>query len=120
MAPKDSTILMEILQGQTALTTEVKNLNIRLFGAEGQKGCIPVLFDKTESLSTHIQAVKDEALKGIQETKDVEIGGLRDSVSELKTKATIAMWKTGAISSVAGSGAGIGITMLVRKLLGIH
>jgi len=113
-------MLMEILTGQSALTTEVKNLNIRLFGADGQKGAIPVLFDRQEALGVHIQAVKDEALKAVQETKDVEIGGLRSAIGELKTQATIAMWKTGSISSVAGTGVGFGLTILFKKLLGIH
>ena len=120
MAPKDSSTLTEILSGQAVLITEVKNLNTRLFGAEGQKGCIPVLFDRQEALGAHIQLVKDEALKAVQATKDIEIGGLETAISDLKTKATITLWKTGLISSGAGGAAGVGISMIIRKILGTH
>ncbi len=120
MAPKENTVLIQILQGQTELTTEVKNLNTRLFGAEGQKGAIPVLFDKHEALAIIVQDVKDEALAAVQKTKDVEIGGLKKAITDLQTQATITLWKTGTISSIAGSGVGVAATYLIKRIFGGH
>lgn len=120
MAPKDSSMLRQILDQQIQTTTEVKNLTIRLFGAEGQKGSIPILFEKHEHLVTVVQGVKDEALSAVQGVKDKEIGDIKTKIIDLETGATITQWKTGAISSIAGSAIGIGITVLVKKLLGIH
>ncbi len=120
MAPKDSTALAAILTSQATLIAEVKNLNVRLFGADGQKGVIPVLFDRQESLSAHIQSVKDEALKAVQEAKDTDIKNLEEDINELKTSAKITLWKTGAISSLAGSGVGVAVTFLIKWMLGSH
>jgi hypothetical protein len=118
MAPKD--MLRQILDGQIEMATKLETMNIRLFGGEGQKGSIPFLFEKQEGLSAHIQTVKDETMSAIQATKDVEIKAVEKDISKLKTQATLVMWKTGVISSLAGSGLGIGGTLLAKWLFGAH
>jgi hypothetical protein len=120
MAPKDSSVLRQILDGQIEMATKLETMNTRLFGGEGQKGVIPIIFEKHENLASHVQGVKDEALKAVQDTKDKELKELEKDVTDLKTKATLTMWKTGAISSLAGSGLGIGATLLAKWLLGAH
>jgi hypothetical protein len=120
MALTDRLVLRQILDSQIELATKMDTMNTRLFGGEGQKGCIPILFEKHDHLSGVVQIFKDEALKAVQSVKDVEIGNIKVDVNDLKTNAKIAMWKASAISSVAGGGLGIGVTALVKKLLGMH
>ena len=105
MAPKQNELLLNIVSGQAVLATKIDTLNTRLFGGEGQKGAIPLLFEKHEEMTKTIQAVKEDA---------------NAEIVKLKTKTTLGAWKTGTISSVGGSVFGIGLTLLFRKILGFH
>jgi hypothetical protein len=120
MAPADKSTLRQILDGQIELVIKMDNLNTRLFGGDGQKGCIPILFEKHELLSATVQNFKDSALKAVQDTKDVEIGTIRMDIVDIKSNAKLAMWKTSSLSSIIGGGVGIGLSLLVKKILGIH
>lgn len=120
MSPADKSVLRQILDGQIELTVKMDNMNVRLFGANGQPGSIPILFEKHEHLSAVVQNFKDEALRAVQGVKDVEIGGIKNDVIDLKTKAAVTLWKASAISTLAGSGLGIAVSALIKKILGMH
>lgn len=118
MAPslKQKDLLLQIVQGQATLAEKVDIMNTRLFGGPGQDGTIPVLFRKHDEAIKEIQEAKDKVTIAVDGLKDHEIKEHSVEIAELKTRTGIVLWRTGLISSVAGSGLGIGVTMLVKKV----
>lgn len=115
MAPSktNQSLLMELVSGQSSLVTEVRMLNTRLFE---QNGVIPNLFQKHEDAMKEIQNAKDKVTNAIDELKDNELKEHDKQIGELKNKTNLVLWRTALITSVAGSGLGIGVTMLVKKI----
>jgi S-adenosylmethionine:tRNA-ribosyltransferase-isomerase (queuine synthetase) len=118
MAGKSSNqeLLMKIAEGQAVLMTEVKTLNTRLFGGDGQVGSIPFLFQKHEEVAKELQTTKEK----IKEDVDAEIEKANTKITELDKKSSLVLWRTGLISSLGGSAIGIGITMLFNKIFKVH
>jgi len=117
---KQGDLLLQLVKGQAEIATTIETHNTRLFGAEGQKGAIPLLFEKLEQITREVQAVKDGAAKDVQELKDTEIAQCKDDIAEVKKDLSVTMWKTGSISSAAGAGLGIAASVFVKKFLGLH
>jgi hypothetical protein len=115
MAPTEK-LLREIITGQATLVTEVRILNTRLFGGEGQLGIVPVLFDKQEASEKEIQTIKDKISAEIEKLKEKDLKAVNADVSELKRNASLLLWKTGAISGFGGSAVGLAASYFLRKL----
>lgn len=120
MAPRENALLRQIVAQQAVLSEKFDTLDQRMFGGPGQDGAIPILFQKHDKLVETIQRVKDEAASKVDTLRNTEIKDLKVEVSDLKTDAAVSRWKTGTISALAGSGVGIGVTMIIKKLFGIH
>lgn len=106
-------LLLELVSGQSALVTEVRTLNARLFE---QNGVIPNLYQKHDEAMKEIQAAKDKVTNAVDELKDKELKEHDTKIRDLEKKTTLVLWRTALITSVAGSGVGIGVTMLVKKI----
>ena len=119
MAPSNK-LLTELIAGQAKMSEQITKLDTRLFGGEGQEGTIPLLFDKLEEAHKKIQDTRDKAAAELQAIKDKEIKALEDKTATIEKDVNVTMWKTGSLSSIGGAGVGIGITFLIKRLLGLH
>lgn len=118
MAPSKSnqSLLLDIVSGQSALVEQVKTLNTRLFE---QNGVIPNLYQKHEEAMKEIQVAKDKVTTAVDELKDKELKEHDTKISDLEKKTTLVLWRTALITSVAGSGLGIGVTLLAKSIIAI-
>lgn len=113
---KNQDLLMQIVQGQSALAQEVKTMNIRLFGGEGQQGALKFMYDKHEEHVREITACREKISMDIKEFHDKEVKPLDEKISELKTDSRVTMWRVGALTGLFGTGVGVGIEMLIKKV----
>jgi hypothetical protein len=115
MAPSktNQSLLMELVSGQSSLVTEVRMLNTRLFE---QNGVIPNLYQKHEEAMKEIQNAKDKVTDAVNELKNTELKEHDQKIGDLEKKTSLVLWRTALITSVAGSGVGIGVTMLFKKI----
>ncbi len=119
MAPTEK-LLREIIAGQAVLVTEVKTLNVRLFGGDGQKGVVPILFEKNEKLDQDIQDTKDKITVEIGKLHEAEIKPVQIKVADLENKSSNLAWKLGSVSAVGGSILGAAIAAAAKRLFGVH
>jgi hypothetical protein len=110
---------MKIVEGQAALASEVKIMNTRLFGGEGQPGILHMLYEKQEGFTRDLQNVKEKITLDIAAFDEKKIEPMVADIAEIKNDVSVTAWKIGSISSVGGAGLGIGITMAIKKFFGV-
>lgn len=116
---KNQELLLELVKGQAALVTKVDTLHTRLFGGEGQEGALKYLHDKNEELHKEVHGVKEKIGEDLKEFHEKEVKPIEAAVSQLKTDTTVMMWRTGAITTVAGSLAGAGVVVALKRFFGV-
>jgi hypothetical protein len=120
------TTLLQVVEGQAALSTQVRTMNNRLFGGEGEKGSLPILFEKHDALIKEVTNVKEKINVDIAAFNEKEVKPLGAKVVELAKDTSINLWRVGAVTGVAGSAAGVAVSMslkssvilLIKKLFG--
>lgn len=116
MASTNNKLLMDIATSQATLVEQVKTMNTRLFGGEGQKGVLPILFEKVEAHDKEIQEAKDKSDTEITKLKETEIADAKKQISELNTATKVTMWKVGSIGGLGGTVLGVFVTEMLRKI----
>lgn len=94
----------------------IDEVNIRLFGGNGQEGVLTFLHKADEKLGSEIIKLRDTEIRDL---RDKDVRALADKIGELETNAVVTSWKLGTISAGAGAGLSIGLTWLAGKL-GFH
>jgi hypothetical protein len=121
MAPSSQHIklLTDIAASQAKLVERMDTMNVRLFGGEGQRGALPILFDKHEEVVKAVTVVKDKITTDLKEFDEKEVKPLEEKVTELQQDVKVTMWRTGAITGIGGSFLGAGIAVMIKKLFGV-